>query len=187
MDGRDANVSKYLDIGAVLNDLYANEINVSIAWIRDRGFRATLGNPRLAEKWFHSSGEAVRWLRDQAPLHYPATEFTHPLDGVAARIDGILDDLYASKISGLISWIWGGGFYATLGAPKQPDDWAFPNSGEAVADRSGLYALPRQRLRAQISRLRVSELGNGTRRWLRKVAADAARPAGAKSALTPTE
>ena len=33
MDGRDANVSKYLDIGAVLNDLYANEINVSIAWI----------------------------------------------------------------------------------------------------------------------------------------------------------
>jgi hypothetical protein len=62
MDGRDATTGDNLNIWAVLNDLYANEINASIAWIRDRGFRATLGNPRRAEKWFHSSGEAVRWL-----------------------------------------------------------------------------------------------------------------------------
>jgi hypothetical protein len=40
MEGRDANTRSSLDIGAVLNDLYANEINASIAWIRDRGFRA---------------------------------------------------------------------------------------------------------------------------------------------------
>jgi hypothetical protein len=133
MDGRDASISRNLDIGAVLNDLYANEINASIAWIRDRGFRATLGHPRLVEKWFRSGDEAVRWLRLQAPLHYPATAFTHALDGVAAPTDAILDDLYASRISGSISCIWDGGFYATLGAPKQADDWAFPSSGEAVA------------------------------------------------------
>src|SRR5215471_4269619 len=106
MDDRDATIGDNFDIAAVLNDLYANEINASIAWIRDRGFRATLGDPRLAEKWFHSSGEAVRWLRRQAPLHYPQTEFTHALDRIAVRIDTILDDLYANEISGSISWIW---------------------------------------------------------------------------------
>jgi hypothetical protein len=132
MDGQDATIGDNLDIAAVLNDLYANEINASIAWIRGRGFRATLGNPRLAEKWFHSSGEAARWLSRQSLEHYPQTEFTHALDRVAVSIDTILDDLYANKISGSISWIWDGGFYATLGAPKQADDWAFPSIGDAV-------------------------------------------------------
>jgi hypothetical protein len=95
--------------------------------------RATIGNRRLAEKWFHSSGKAVRWLRHQAPVHYPQIEFTGARDRVDAHIDTILDDLYASDISGSISWIWDGGFYVTLGAPKQAEDWAFPSSGEAVA------------------------------------------------------
>ena len=133
MDGPDANIGDDLDITAVLNDLYTNEIDASIAWIRDRGFRATLGNPKLAEKWFSSSCGALRWLKRQARVQFPETESTHLLDRVAPRIDTILDDLYANQISGAISWIWNAGFYATLGAPRQADDWAFPSSDEAVA------------------------------------------------------
>ena len=133
MDGPDANIGDDLDITAVLNDLYTNEIDASIAWVRDRGFRATLGNPKLAEKWFRSSGAALRWLKRQARVQFPETESTHLLDRVAPRIDTILDDLYANQISGAISWIWNAGFYATLGAPRQADDWAFPSGDEAVA------------------------------------------------------
>jgi hypothetical protein len=132
MDGRDATTGNNLDTWGVLNDLYANEISASIAWIRDRGFHATLGNATLAEKWFHSNGEAARWLRYQAPIDFLQTEFTRALDRVAPRIDAILDDLYTNKISSSISWIWDGGFYATLGAPKQADDWAFARIDDAV-------------------------------------------------------
>ena len=133
MDGPDANTGDDIDLQAVLNDLYTNEIDASITWIRDRGFCATLGTRRLAEKWFHSSGEAGRWLRRQARRHYPETEFTYALDRVALSISLVLDDLYANQISGSISWIWDAGFYATLGAPRQAEDWAFPSSGEAIA------------------------------------------------------
>jgi hypothetical protein len=131
-DGREAATGSELDIGAVLNDLYANEINGSIAWIRDRGFRATLEKSRPIENWFHFSGEAVRWLRRQALVLDPQSEFTHPPNQAAADIDAILDDLYTNQISGSISWVWDRGFYATLGAPKQAEDWAFPRIAEAV-------------------------------------------------------
>jgi hypothetical protein len=94
MDGRDATIGNDLDIGAVLNDLCANEINGSIAWIRDRGFRATLEKSRPVENWFHFSGEAVRWLRRQALVLDPQIEFTYRPNQAAADIDAILDDLY---------------------------------------------------------------------------------------------
>jgi hypothetical protein len=42
---------KGLDIEAILNDLYASEINASISWIWDGGFYVTLGNPQQAEGW----------------------------------------------------------------------------------------------------------------------------------------
>jgi hypothetical protein len=48
-------------------------------------------------------------------------------------IECILNDLYASEINASISWIWDGGFYVTLGDPKQAEGWAFPSIGEAVA------------------------------------------------------
>ena len=68
---------KGLDTGAILNDLYASEINASISWIWDGGFYATLGNPQQAEGWaFPTVGEVVAWLRDKntaasysAPTH----------------------------------------------------------------------------------------------------------------------
>ena len=46
-----------VDIENILASLYAHEINVSLAWGGDYGFRATLGNPPLGKK---SSGRAVR-------------------------------------------------------------------------------------------------------------------------------
>jgi hypothetical protein len=109
------------------------EINASIEWSRDRGFCATLGNPRVAENWFHSSGQAVSWLKHEAPVHYPETEFIHALDQIALRIDTILDDLQANKISGSISWVWDGGFRVTLGDRKRDEAWTFPTIGEAAA------------------------------------------------------
>jgi hypothetical protein len=132
MERRNAKKGNSLDIGAVLNNLYANEINGSIAWIRNRGFHATLGNDRLVENWFHSSGKAVRWLRRRALVLDPQSEFTHAPNQVAADIGTILNDLCTNQISGSISWIWDRGFYATLGAPKQADDWAFLSVDDAV-------------------------------------------------------
>ena len=37
-----------LDVEAILNDLYASEINASISWIWDGGFYAVLGNPKAS-------------------------------------------------------------------------------------------------------------------------------------------
>jgi hypothetical protein len=45
-------------IEAILDDLYANELNGVPSWDQERGFRATLGNPSLAESSFPTSGEA---------------------------------------------------------------------------------------------------------------------------------
>ena len=40
------------------------------------GFYATIGEPKRAEKYSAASaGEAIDWLRDQAILHYPDSEF----------------------------------------------------------------------------------------------------------------
>jgi hypothetical protein len=48
----------------------------SISWVWDGGFYATIGEPKLAEKYSAASaGEALDWLRDQAILHYPGSEF----------------------------------------------------------------------------------------------------------------
>jgi hypothetical protein len=78
MDGR----GNRLDIEAVINDLYASEINASISWIWDGGFYAVLGNPKQAEGWaLPSIAEAVEWLREQACAHYPDSEFARKYGG----------------------------------------------------------------------------------------------------------
>ena len=60
----------------ILDDLCASHIAGSISWIWDGGFYATLGEPKLAEKWSAArAGEALDWLRDQAIRHYPDSEF----------------------------------------------------------------------------------------------------------------
>ena len=132
MDGRDVTTGNSLDIAEILNDLYAREISGSIAWIRDRGFRARLEKSKPVENWFRSSGDAARWLSRQALVLDPQGEFTQAPNQVASDIAIILNDLYTNRISGSISWIWDRGFYATLGAPKQADDWAFPSINDAV-------------------------------------------------------
>ena len=72
-----------LDVEAILNDLYATEINASISWIWDGGFHVVLGDPRQAEGWaFPMIGEAVAWLRDQACSHYPDSEFARKYGGL---------------------------------------------------------------------------------------------------------
>jgi hypothetical protein len=53
-------------VAAALDDLYANELNVALSWDHEHGFHATLGNPPLANKSFPTSGQAVRWLTEQA-------------------------------------------------------------------------------------------------------------------------
>jgi hypothetical protein len=71
-----------LDLEAILNDLYESEINASISWIWDGGFYAVLGDPKQAEGWaFPSIGEAAAWLRDQACVHYPDSEFARKYGG----------------------------------------------------------------------------------------------------------
>ncbi len=64
------------DLEAILDDLYASEINASISWIWDSGFRATLGSPKLAEQWaLPTIRDAVLWLRDAACKHLPDSDF----------------------------------------------------------------------------------------------------------------
>jgi hypothetical protein len=72
-------------IEAILDDLYANELNVALSWKHDRGFHATLGNPSLAQSSFPTSGEAVRWLRHEALRHFPDIEFRAECSDRAGR------------------------------------------------------------------------------------------------------
>jgi hypothetical protein len=73
-----------LDIEAVLDDLYASEINASISWIWDGGFYVILGDPKQAEGWaFPTIAGAVERLRDQAIVHYPGSEFARKYAGCA--------------------------------------------------------------------------------------------------------
>jgi disulfide oxidoreductase YuzD len=118
-------------IEVTLDDLYANELNVELSWDHKRGFRAVLGNPPLAKKTFPTSGEAVRWLKEQVLRHFPNAEFRTEGADTDGR-EAILDHLHASQIPGSISWTWDGGFYATLGEPKVAEKWAAASAGESI-------------------------------------------------------
>jgi|HubBroStandDraft_6_1064221.scaffolds.fasta_scaffold637003_1 hypothetical protein len=119
-------------IEATLDDLYANELNVSLSWDHEHGFHATLGNPPLAKKSFPTSGQAVRWLKEQALRHFPRAKFRTEGPDTAGR-EAILDHLRASHIAGSISWTWDGGFHAELGAPNRAEKWAAASAPEALA------------------------------------------------------
>jgi disulfide oxidoreductase YuzD len=118
-------------IEATLDDLYANELNVELSWDRKRGFHAVLGNPPLAKKTFPASGEAVGWLKEQALRHFPRAGFRTGSADAHDR-EAILDHLRASHIAGSISWVWDGGFYATIGEPKLAEKYSAASAGEAL-------------------------------------------------------
>jgi len=47
-----------------------------------RCFHATLGEPKMAEKWSAgSTGEAIDWLRNQAIRRYPRSDFARQYGG----------------------------------------------------------------------------------------------------------
>jgi disulfide oxidoreductase YuzD len=70
------------DRETILDHLCASHIAGSISWTWDGGFYATIGEPKRAEKYSAASaGEAIDWLRDQAILHYPDSEFAHQYAG----------------------------------------------------------------------------------------------------------
>jgi disulfide oxidoreductase YuzD len=118
-------------IESTLDDLYANELNVELSWDHKRGFLAVLGNPPLAKKTFPTSDKAVGWLKEQALRHFPRAEFR---TGSADSDDreAILDQLCESHIAGSISWVWDGGFYATIGEPKRAEKYSAASAGEAI-------------------------------------------------------
>ena len=71
-----------LDIEAILDDLYANEINASISWVWDGGFHAVLGNPKIAAtSSLPTIRDAVLWLRDAACQHLPDSDFAQKYGG----------------------------------------------------------------------------------------------------------
>ena len=119
-------------VEATLDDLYANELNVALSWDHEHGFHATLGNPPLAKKSFPTSGQAVRWLKEQALRHFPRAKFRTEGPDTAGR-EAVLDHLRASHIAGSISWTWDGGFHAELGAPKRAEKWAAASTAEVLA------------------------------------------------------
>jgi hypothetical protein len=108
-----ARIATDANIEAVLDDLYLNETNASLSWNRKRGFHATLGNPALAEAWFGTSAEAVRWLKQQASalFRYRQPDFTHSAERDGTVSEETLDDLCASDINGSISWVWDSRFH----------------------------------------------------------------------------
>jgi len=70
------------DVEAILNDLYASEVNASISWVWDGGFYAVLGNPKLAEQFaLPTIRDAVLWLRDAACKHLPDSDFARKYGG----------------------------------------------------------------------------------------------------------
>src|ERR1700730_19298501 len=90
-------------IEATLDDLYANELNVALAWDQEHGFHATLGNPPLAKKSFPTSGKAIRWLKEQALRHFPRAKFRTEGPDTAGR-EAILDPLPARPNPRPLSW-----------------------------------------------------------------------------------
>jgi hypothetical protein len=71
-----------LDIEAILDDLYASEINASISWVWDGGFHAVLGNPKIDEaSSLPTIRDAVLWLRDAACKHLPDSDFAQKHGG----------------------------------------------------------------------------------------------------------
>jgi hypothetical protein len=73
------------DREAILDHLCVSRIARSISWIWDGGVYATIGELKRAEKYFAASaGEAIDWLRDQAILHHPGSEFAHQYAGFGA-------------------------------------------------------------------------------------------------------
>ncbi|MBV9373903.1 MAG: hypothetical protein JO320_02365 [Alphaproteobacteria bacterium] len=121
-----------VDVETLLAGLYANGLSVTLEWRRSHGIQATRGDPELVPEWrshgfqaklgypglghqsFHRSGEAVRWLKEQALLHYPIAEFAPERDQVDVQAEAILTNLYGSHIGRSIEWIWNGGFYVSL-------------------------------------------------------------------------
>jgi hypothetical protein len=66
----------------ILDALCESNINGSISWVRDSGFYASLDDPQQGEGCaFPTIGEAIAWLRDQACIRYPASEFTREYYG----------------------------------------------------------------------------------------------------------
>jgi hypothetical protein len=67
-----------IDVEAILDDLYASEINVDISWLWDGGIDVRLGdqlNGYKAEGKVSTMHEAAVWLRGQACKHYPDSGF----------------------------------------------------------------------------------------------------------------
>ena len=82
-----------IDVEAILDDLYASEINAQISWLWDGGIDVRMGrrgiNVKLGDplNGFDAKGkvktmlEAAVWLRDQACQHYPDSEFARKYGG----------------------------------------------------------------------------------------------------------
>jgi hypothetical protein len=81
-----------------------------------------LGVRRLPIIWWHSpdgSDGGLTPTGERAP------------DPKGSDVEAILNDLYASGINASISWIWDGGFHATLRAPEI-EECALPTIRDAV-------------------------------------------------------
>ena len=82
-----------INVEAILDDLFASEINAEISWLwygrtdgrlRRRGFNVKLGDPLngyAAMGTVHSMAEAAVWLRDHACQQYPDSEFARRYGG----------------------------------------------------------------------------------------------------------
>src|SRR5947207_15943183 len=104
-----------VDVETILASLYGKEISASLEWKSDRGFYPGFGYPAMREKWFRTSGETVRWLKEHALVKYPRLEFPAERNRIDIDAEAILNDLCASQIGGSIEWIWDGGFLVSLG------------------------------------------------------------------------
>ena len=63
---------------SIFQQLYDSEINFSVSCSRDGGFQVTLGdalNGYASETVVESWDEVEPWLRAQAQLHYPESQF----------------------------------------------------------------------------------------------------------------
>jgi hypothetical protein len=121
-----------VDVETILAGLYAKEISASLEWKSDRGFYPGFGYPAMRKKWFRSSGEAVRWLKEQALVHYPNIKMPPERNRIDVDAEAILNDLSASQIDGSIEWIWDGGFLASLGGRKKAERWSLETVADAV-------------------------------------------------------
>src|SRR5690349_18059745 len=119
-----------VDVETILASLYADEINISLAWKR----QAVSGRGSGIRRWPNEgSGRAVRLFagsRNRPWCISGSRVRARTRSGQCLCRGNSRRSLYASQLDGSIEWIWDGGFFASLGGADKAERWSLKTVAE---------------------------------------------------------